>query len=204
MNAVAAALIAGTLFFTTVAHADEAPLSTEGDREASPWTAVGLSAGVTALGYGAFAVAEAASGGSTSRQVVALSGLSLGLLGPATGHLWTSDFDRAALFTGGRLLLVGTAAFAISALVADGDGPDSGSHHPHPYVDGALAIGSLAGVVALSVWETVDAYQRAAARIERARAAAPSFTVGPFLAPPLTGAARPATTVAGLQAFARF
>jgi len=181
------------------------PLAAPADRDPSPWTAVGLSAGVTAFGYGAMLAATVPSGDVTaSRKIVALSGLSLGLFGPASGHLLTSDFDRAALFTAGRLLLAGTTAFAVSELIAHGDVSDSGSYDPHPYFDETLAIASLAGVAALTVWETVDAYQRAAARIEQTKRARPSFTVAPFLAPPLTGAVTPATTLAGLQAFAQF
>lgn len=202
-NATLALLTAGTLLLSASAHADDDASSPPLD--ASPWTAVGLSAGVTAFGYGALAAATTASGDfSTSRRIVALSGLSLGLFGPATGHLWTSDFDRAALFTAGRLALAGTAYYAISELIAHGDTSQPGSYDPHPSFDETLAIASLAGVAALTVWETVDAYQRAADRIERAREARPSFTVAPLLAPPLTGSANPATTLAGLQAFARF
>jgi len=193
-------VLMGTL--AAKAHADEggaspAPL---GDRDASPWTAVGLSAGVTAFGYGALAVAASSSADLTSRRIIALSGLSLGLFGPATGHLWTSDFDRAALFTAARLVLAGTATLGITRLTAGG--VDGGGSDPHRAVDETLAIGSLAGVAALTVWETVDAYQRAADRIEEARGARSSFTVAPLLAP--AGSASPSATLAGLQAFARF
>lgn len=182
-----------------------APLAGPADRDPSPWTAVGLSAGVTAFGYGALAAATMPSGDfTTSRKIVALSGLSLGLFGPAAGHLWTSDFDRAALFTAGRLLLAGTTAYAVSELIAHGDSSESASYDPHPYFDETLALASLAGVAALTIWESVDAYHRAAERIEKTKGARPSFTVAPLLAPPLTGPLTPATTLAGLQAFARF
>ena len=185
--------------------APAAPLAGSADRDPSPWTAVGLSAGVTAFGYAALAAATVPSGDfSTSRKIVALSGLSLGLFGPATGHLWTSDFDRAALFTAGRLLLAGTTAYAVSELIAHGDSSESASYDPHPYFDETLALASLAGVAALTIWESVDAYHRAAERIEKTKGARPSFTVAPLLAPPLTGPLTPATTLAGLQAFARF
>jgi len=176
-----------------------APLAGPADRDPSPWTAVGLSAGVTAFGYGALAAATMPSGDfTTSRKIVALSGLSLGLFGPATGHLWTSDFDRAALFTAGRLLLAGTTAYAVSELIAHGDSSESASYDPHPYFDETLALASLAGVAALTIWESVDAYHRAAERIEKTKGARPSFTVAPLLAPPLTGPLTPATTLAGL------
>jgi len=204
-------LVVGISFISATSRAETAgappaPLAAPADGEASPWTAVGLSAGVTAFGYGAMLAATVPSGDvTTSRRIVALSGLSLGLFGPASGHLWTSNFDRAALFTAGRLLLAGTTAFAVSELIAHGDSSEgSGRYDPHPYFDETLAIGSLAGIAALTVWETVDAYQRAAERIEQAKQARPSFTVAPFLAPPLTGAVTPATTLAGLQAFAQF
>ena len=163
-----ALLLVAALSLPTKAHAEQAdgvaslPLMPPGDRDVSPWTAVGLSAGVTAFGYGALAAATLPSGDwTTSRRIVALSGLSLGLFGPGTGHLWTSDFDRAALFTAGRLLLAGTATYAISELIAHGDASEPGSYDPHPVFDETLAIASLAGVAALTVWETVDAYQRA-------------------------------------------
>jgi len=195
---IIALLLAGALSASD-AHAGEGPGA---DPDASPWTAVGLSAGVTTFGYGALAVAASSSGELTSRRIIALSGLSLGLFGPATGHLWTSDFDRAALFTAGRLLLAGTATLGITRMIAGG--PDAAARDPHPYLDETLAIASLAGVAALTVWETVDAYRRAADQIEDARRARPSFTVAPLLAPPRSGAVTTSPTLAGVQAFARF
>ena len=151
----------------------------------SPGLALGLSIGVSATGYGTVLVDGLAPGNVTGfRKAIMAVGATLALGGPSSGNLYIGHIGRALAFTGGRVLLAAAATVAVTEAIGYGDSSEA-DYRPgtaRKYMAGALVC--AAGVLALSVWETVDTYR---ATTQAARAGGGSLSVAPFVLPTQQG-----------------
>ena len=149
----------------------------------SPGLALGLSIGVTTVGYGTILLDGLVPGDITAfRKAIMAVGVTLALGGPSSGNLYTGRIGRALAFTGGRLLLAAAATVAVTEGIGYSDSSEA-DYRPgtaRKYMAGALVC--AAGVLGLSVWETVDRY-RATKQAERAGAGGGSLSVAPFVLP---------------------
>ena len=130
---------------------------------------------------------------TTLRKVVMVTGASLALAGPSGGNLYIGRSGRALAFTGGRLLLATAALMALNEGIRYSDSSEA-DYRPdtaRAYMMGMLLCG--AGVLGLSVWESVDTYRTARAA-ERGSAGAASLAIAPFVVPD-----RHRLTLAGLS-----
>ncbi len=181
-----------TILAVPPAEAEAAELPPEDARTSrSPGLALGLSIALPALGYGTMAVSALPSGHIQSWQEIGMAGGAiLALLGPSGGHLYTGHAGRAMAFSGGRLLLT------ILGFVAFDEGMQHDDRSEADYDHGAVRASMIevglcaAGILALSIWESIDTYYSA-----RARGQAPRRDLA--LAPLLVGT-RGGASVAGL------
>jgi hypothetical protein len=128
----------------------------------SPGLALGLSIALPAAGYGLFLASVLPSRSDSSLQVAGLFlGAGLALIGPSGGHFYTGQVGRGLAFSGGRLLLLTLAAAAFAEGMKHEDMSESS------YDGGAVRISMIelalcgAGILALSVWESIDTYHSA-------------------------------------------
>jgi hypothetical protein len=146
----------------------------------SPGLALGLSIAAPLVGYGIIAATAAVSSGGhqTLEGIALVGGVSLGLLGPATGHFYTGHVGRGLAFSGGRLLLAVVAASLITEGIEHSDVSES-DYEPgaaRRSMIGAAICG--AGILGLNVWESIDTYRAA---VQRNRAATRSLAIAPMV-----------------------
>jgi hypothetical protein len=134
----------------------------------------------------------------TTRTVGLVAGLTLGVLGPSAGHIYTGDYLRASLFGLGRLAFAGIALAGVFRAVGHPDADEPGYRDDKSEILGLMIVGS-AGVLAMTIWESIDSYSsaKAANRKQEGRALA----LSPFIVPSQgTGS----SSVAGLLVSGRF
>jgi hypothetical protein len=167
--------------------------------EITPWVAPALSAGAALAGYGTALVAALPSGDIQPWQTGCLvGGLSLGVLGPAAGHLYTGHYGRAAAFSVGRLAMSAIALTGLHGLVEHGDTGEA-DYGKGETANTTLLIGGLAGVLALSIWEGFDSYRSAQARNQERPAR--RLALAPYLVP---GAGPANVSAAGMMLAGQF
>ena len=128
-----------------------------------PWLAATLTAGPAVLGYGIAAAATLPSGHVTSAQTACLvGGLALGLLGPSAGHIYTGNYLRAGAFGIGRLAFAGIALAGLLSALGHPEGDQPGYRDDRTELWSLMLVGS-AGVLALTIWESIDSYSSAKA-----------------------------------------
>ena len=142
-----------------------------------PWLAATLSAGPAVLGYGIAAAAILQDRHVTSAQAGCLvGGLALGILGPSAGHIYTGNYLRAGLFGMGRLAFA-SIAFAGLVSALGGPEPDEFGYSDDTTGTWGLMIGGLAGVLGLTIWESIDSYSSAKEVNRKGRA----FALSPLI-----------------------
>jgi hypothetical protein len=163
----------------------------------SPGLALGLSIGAPLVGYGMIAAAMLSSGHIQDWQKVALvGGISLGLLGPSAGHFYTGHYLRAALFDAGRVALFGLAFLAFAEGMKHEDSSES------TYDRGAVSAASAevilcgVGLLALTVWESIDSYYSA---VQVNRTSQRTVALSPLVVP-----GRDGVSLAGLSLVGRY
>jgi hypothetical protein len=169
------------------------------DEEKLPWLAATLTAGPAVLGYGIAAAAAFQSGHVTSAQTVCLvGGLSLGLLGPSAGHIYTGNYLRAGLFGMGRLAFAGIAFAGLLSAMHHPDRDEAGYTDDRAGLLGLMIAGS-AGVLALTIWESIDSYS-SAREVNRKRKGR-ALALSPFI---VRATSTGSSSVAGLLVSGRF
>jgi len=167
----------------------------ESRTENSPGLALGLSIGLPVAGYGLIAAAMLPSDHVQTWQKVSLaSGVGLALLGPSGGHVYINRPLRGVAFTAGRLALAGLGVLALI------EGMGHSDHDVPGYQPGAANTAMVqmglcgAGILALSVWESVSTY-RLAERMNRPTQR--TVALGPLLAPNRDGGLLAGLTLGG-------
>ena len=164
-----------------------------------PWMAATLSAGPAALGYGIAAASTLPSGHITSAQVACVvGGLTVGVLGPSAGHIYTGNYLRAGLFGMGRLAFAGMALAGLLSALDHPEADEGGYKNDKTEIWSLMLLGS-AGVLGLTIWESVDSYYSAKA-VNRERAGR-ALALSPFIVPS-RGTGSPSAT--GLLVSGRF
>lgn len=141
----------------------------------SPGLALGLSIGLPLAGYGMMAASAIPSRTSALQGAGMASGVLLALVGPSGGHFYANHVGRGLAFSGGRLLLaiLGSAAFAQGMDHEDMSEADYDKDIVRR-ADIEVAL-CAAGILALSIWESVDTY------ITTKRDSGPALSLAPLM-----------------------
>lgn len=145
----------------------------------SPRLALGLSIVLPAVGYGMMAGALAGDPNTVGKLALGL-GATLALAGPSGGNLYTGRVGHALAFTGGRLVLATVGLAAVGAGIAVGDSSESDYDPGKSRAYLKLVLGCVAGIVGLSVWESVGTY-RSAKAVEEAGGVVRTVSIAPLL-----------------------
>lgn len=192
-------VLAGVAITARPSLATETPLepAPEGGpaQEKSPGLALGLSIALPLAGYGMIAAASLPPGDIQTWQKVTMgAGIAMALVGPSGGHLYLGSYRRAALFTAGRLALTGLAAIAFSEGVSHSDTSES-SYDSMKSEAAAVGVALCgAGIVALSIWESIDSYGMAK---EMNRAPGRTLALSPMMASSREGVSLAGLSLAG-------
>jgi len=131
----------------------------EAPPERSPGLALGLSAGLPLAGYAMIAAAVLPSGNIQAWQKVSMvGGIGLALLGPSGGNYYTGRFLPAFAFSAGRLTLAALGAMFLQEGIGHSDVSEA-DYQPGAAKTSMIEVAACgAGILALSVWESLDSY----------------------------------------------
>jgi hypothetical protein len=134
-----------------------------------------------------------------SARIAGLAGgLTLGVLGPSAGHIYTGNYLRASLFGIGRLAFAGIALAGVLQVLDHPDPGEPGYRDDKTEILSLIIVGS-AGVLGMTIWESIDSYfcAKAVNREREGRALA----LSPFIVP---SQGKGSSSVAGLLVSGRF